>query len=64
MILHWNGHFEPFLHFKRNQTIQSMLVVGLARCAEKHWRRLNGAALLPQVIQGVTFVDGLKKETA
>ena len=40
------------------------MVFKLARCAEKHWRRLNGAALLPQVIQGVTFVDGLKKEAA
>ena len=40
------------------------MVFKLARYAEKHWRRLNGAALLPQVIQGVTFVDGLKKEAA
>jgi len=40
------------------------MVFKLARCAEKHWRCLNDAALLPQVIQGVTFVDGLKKKTA
>jgi putative transposase len=40
------------------------MVFKLAQCAEKHWRRLNGAALLPEVIQGVTFVDGLKKEAA
>jgi putative transposase len=40
------------------------MVFKLARCAEKHWRRLNGAAWLPQVIQGVIFVDGLKKEAA
>lgn len=40
------------------------MVFKLARCAETHWRRLNGATLLPQVIQGVTFVDGLKKEAA
>jgi hypothetical protein len=40
------------------------MVFKLAQCAENHWRRLNGAALLPQVIQGVTFVDGLKKEAA
>jgi putative transposase len=40
------------------------MVFKLARCAEKHWRRLNGAALLPQVIQGVIFIDGLKKEAA
>jgi len=31
---------------------------------EKHWRRLNGAALLPQVIQGVIFIDGLKEKAA
>ena len=29
MILHWNGHFEAYLNFKRNQAIQSMLLVGL-----------------------------------
>jgi putative transposase len=40
------------------------MVFKLAQCAEKHWRRLNGVALLPEVIQGVTFVDGLKKEAA
>ena len=40
------------------------MVFKLAQCAEKHWRRLNGAALLPEVIQGVTFVDALKKEAA
>ena len=40
------------------------MVFKLAQCAEKHWRRLNGAALLPQVIQGVTFVDGLKEKAA
>ncbi len=40
------------------------MVFKLAQCAEKHWRRLNGAALLPEVIQGVTFVDGLKEKAA
>jgi hypothetical protein len=40
------------------------MVFKLAQCAEKHWRRLNGVALLPEVIQDVTFVDGLKKEAA
>jgi putative transposase len=40
------------------------MVFKLARCAENHWRRLNGAALLGEVIQGVRFVDGLKKEAA
>lgn len=40
------------------------MVFKLAQCAEKHWRRLNGAALLPEVIQGVTFIDGLKEKAA
>jgi putative transposase len=32
----------------------------LLESAEKHWRQLNGAALLPEVIAGIKFVDGLK----
>jgi transposase-like protein len=40
------------------------MVFKLAQCAEKHWRRLNGAALLPEVIQDVTFIDGLKEKAA
>jgi len=40
------------------------MVFKLARCAETHWRRLNGAALLPEVIKGVTFIDGLKEKAA
>lgn len=34
------------------------MVFQLARVAEKHWRRLNGSALLAQVITGVKFADG------
>jgi len=34
------------------------MVFKLARCAERNWRRLNGSALLPDVIRGVRFVDG------
>ena len=40
------------------------MVFKLAQCAEKQWRRLNGAALLPEVIRGVVFVDGLKEKAA
>ena len=36
------------------------MVFKLARAAEKRWRRLNGSALLPEVIRGVRFVDGTK----
>jgi transposase-like protein len=40
------------------------MVFKLARATEKRWRRLNGSALLPQVIQGVRFVDGIKELAA
>ena len=36
----------------------------LVLAAEKRWRRLNGSALLPQVIRGVRFVDGIKEKAA
>jgi transposase-like protein len=40
------------------------MVFKLARAAEKRWRRLNGSALLPDVIRGVRFVDGIKEIAA
>jgi transposase-like protein len=40
------------------------MVFKLARCAEKHWRRLNGKELIPEVIRGVSFVDGVKEIAA
>jgi len=40
------------------------MVFKLAQCAEEHWRRLNGQELLPEVIRGVKFVDGLKEKAA
>jgi len=40
------------------------MVFKLAQGAEKHWRRLHGQALLPEVIRGVKFVDGLKEIAA
>jgi len=36
------------------------MVYKLARSAEKRWRVLNGAALLPEVLRGTEFVDGVK----
>jgi len=39
------------------------MVFQLARVAEKHWRRLNGYALLSRVIAGVQFVDGVEVQT-
>jgi len=40
------------------------MVFKLALAAEKRWRRLNGSALLPDVIRGVRFVDGIKELAA
>jgi transposase-like protein len=40
------------------------MVFKLTMCAETTWRALNGSALLPQVIRGVQFVDGVKEEAA
>jgi len=36
----------------------------LMESASKKWRALNGSALLPDVIAGVQFVDGVKKRAA
>ena len=47
-----------------SRTACLMMVFKLAQCAEKHWRRLNGQELLPEVIRGVKFVDGLKEKAA
>jgi len=33
----------------------------LAQQAQKSWRKLNGSALLAEVVQGIVFVDGVKK---
>jgi len=32
----------------------------LVESAQNHWRKLNGSALLPEVIAGVIFKDGTK----
>jgi putative transposase len=40
------------------------MVFKLAQGAEKHWRRLNGQELIPEVIRGVKFVDGIKEIAA
>ncbi len=40
------------------------MVFKLTMCAEKTWRALNGSTLLSDVIRGVQFVDGIKKEAA
>jgi len=40
------------------------MVFKLVQCAQKTWRKLNGSALLPDVIAGVKFIDGAKTEAA
>ena len=40
------------------------MVYKLIESAEKRWRRLNGHALLPDVIAGVVFTDGEKLKAA
>ena len=40
------------------------MVFKLVQSAEKHWRALNGSTLIPAVIAGVQFVDGVKHEAA
>jgi hypothetical protein len=39
------------------------MVFKLVQCAARHWRRLNGSALLSKVIAGVKFVDGIDQHT-
>lgn len=34
----------------------------LMQSAEKRWRAFNGSDVLPQVIQGTAFIDGIKQE--
>ena len=40
------------------------MVFRLTQCAEQHWRALNGSKLLDDVIRGVQFKDGLRKDAA
>jgi len=40
------------------------MVFKLMQSASRHWRALNGSALLSDVINGTPFVDGIKKEDA
>jgi transposase-like protein len=40
------------------------MVFKLMQSAQKRWRLLNGANLLPDVIQGTQFIDGIKPQQA
>jgi putative transposase len=37
------------------------MVFKLCQSAERHWRKLNGCALLREVSEGIVFVDGARK---
>jgi transposase-like protein len=40
------------------------MVFKLVQCAERHWRALNASKLIPEVLAGVQFVDGVRKLAA
>jgi len=40
------------------------MVFKLTQSAEQHWRTLNGSKLLEDVIRGIQFADGLRKDAA
>jgi putative transposase len=40
------------------------MVFKLTESAAKKWRTLNGSQLIPDVIKGVAFIDGIKKDAA
>jgi putative transposase len=40
------------------------MVFKLSQAAQQHWRRLNGSALVRDIINGVTFKDGIKVDAA
>ena len=40
------------------------MVFKLAQSAQRRWRSLNGSQLLPDVIQGIRFINGIKDQAA
>jgi len=42
-----------------SQKTAKLMVFKLVQAAARTWRRLKGATRLPQVIEGVTFTDGV-----
>ena len=47
-----------------SRTACMTMVFKLVQFDEKRWRVLNGSTLIPEVIAGVEFVDGLKRDAA
>ena len=40
------------------------MVFKLMQSAQKRWRTLNGSERIPDVIQGIPFIDGVKQPKA
>ena len=40
------------------------MVFKLTQAAEKKWRLLNGSQIMPDVIRGVRFIDGVREAQA
>jgi putative transposase len=40
------------------------MVYKLREWASKNWRALNGSTLLPEVVKGTVFVDGVRQHPA
>jgi hypothetical protein len=57
-------HRNLLVHHSGSRTVCLTMVFKLAPCAEKRWHRLNGQELIPEVIRGVKFVDGVKEIAA
>jgi len=38
------------------------MVFKLMEAASKRWRRLNGSDLIPDIVDGVRFTDGIRTE--
>jgi putative transposase len=45
-----------------SRTASLTMVFKLVQSASKRWRALNGSQLLPDVIEGVSFIDGLRAD--
>ena len=40
------------------------MVFKLMESAAKKWRLLNGAQIIPDILQGIQFIDGIREEKA
>ena len=63
-VYHPVGHISntaPRRLLSRRKTLLAM-VFKLCQAAEKKWRILNGSQIIPDVIQGVRFIDGVRQD--